>query len=206
MTLLDFNTVASSAFSYLENEFGFSVSVDTPGHLRFEGNGVFVSVRFDGIRSYELSVVVGPLECPHGERDRGFTLGEVLRLAEAPEAKDLALVQVSTQPSLERFARRMADALRTYGPQVLRGEQEAYGKLRALRDRELRTYQRGNDLRFARENARKAWQQRDYAGVVAALGPYELDLAPSETKRLQISRGNKGAKTKAPDSNEGTGG
>jgi hypothetical protein len=185
---LDFTTVALDAFAYLISNFGFVTTISDPEHVRFEGNGVFVSVRFDGRRSYELGVELGLLRPLYGGRERRFTLGEVLRLAGAAEEKDLATAIVTEQVALERFTSEMAACLEKYGCPLLRGQQDAFEQLGSLSDRESSEYQRRNELRFAIENALRAWKEGNYVRVVAELGPVEPDLLPSDRKRLAIAR------------------
>jgi len=188
MASLHFTSAALDAFAYLVSDFGFVTTRSDPEHVRFEGNGVFVSVRFDGRRSYELGVELGPLQPLYEGRERRFNLGEVLRLAGASEAEGLATVMVTEQAALERFTSRMATCLRRYGSPLLRGEQEAFKRLGALGDAESRAYQHRNELRFAVEDAQRAWKSGDYQQVVAALEPFEAELSASDRKRLAMAR------------------
>ena len=188
MTTLDFTSVALDAFAYLKSDFGFVTTKTEPEHVRFEGNGVFVSVRFDARRSYELGVEFGPLHPLYDGRERRFNLGELLRLAGAPEAEELATVMVTEQAALEEFASKMASCLRKYGRPLLRGEREVFRQLGDLSDRESKAYQHRNELSFAVEEARRAWTEGDYERVVANLSPFEPELAPSDRKRLAMAR------------------
>ncbi len=188
MSSFDLPSVASDAFAFLVADFGFVERIVGPEHVRFEGNGAFVDVRFDAHRSFELVVELGRLRAPAPGAERTFNLGEVLRAAGSPEAADLACVQVVTSGALERFTRRMAEVLRIHGAPLLRGEQEAYERLEAQSDRESRAYEHQKDLEYAIRDAREAWSRGDHPAVVSALEPFEPELPPSERKRLEVSR------------------
>ena len=188
MGSVKFMSAVASAFSFLEREYGYACVVGGPSHCRYEGNGVFVGIRYDSSCSFELAVRFGPINGGYPDDETDFTLGELLRLECAPEAKDLSFVQASTVKRMEHYTERMAAALKRHGESILSGNRLAFERLNTLRADEAHAYQRENELRCAREDARTAWQARDYAGVVRALESFEGELTSTEDGWLEFSR------------------
>lgn len=170
---------ATVPFDELAARFGFDPSARTDTRVEYRRGSTFFRVRFDLTRSFEVGVEVG-----HGERV--FNLGEVLRWAGVDDAGSWA--QVTEQGPLERAVAQMAEALQLNGQRLLRGDAHAFADLAKFSSGEAVAYQHAKDLQRAVQSGREAWQRGSYAEVVAALAPFESDLADSDRKRLEMAR------------------
>ena len=60
--ILSLEKAAKDAFGFLETKYRFSCVESGPWSLQYESLKVFVSVDFDGMRSYELGCSIGRLD------------------------------------------------------------------------------------------------------------------------------------------------
>ena len=190
MCNLDLQLHTQIAFEFLESEFGFSRSYAGPERVTYAALNMEVHVLFDLQRSFELNVTIAlddETTMPPGEPP--FSLGEVLRTLDAPEAARLGHVQVSNQPTLESFLDAMASALRKHGSGLLRGDATVFRALALNRSTECKAYEDERELAHQRGLANHAWEKRDFDAVVTALSSLKLELlTESEKKRLDIAR------------------
>jgi hypothetical protein len=93
ITMMDMQSPTRRAFGFLEREFGFSRTHEGPDLVTYTTPSVEVNVRFDSLRSFELGVTVALRDdVATRSAEPPFSLGEVLRTADAPEAARLACV------------------------------------------------------------------------------------------------------------------
>ncbi len=183
-----FEQIARDAFRFLESEHSFECVESGPWHVRYESAIVFVSIHFDGMRSYELGCSIGRLDDMEGSRKVPFDIGEIFRCeidsGEIPQSG----FQVTSNDALQRAAVRLAESLRRYGGKFLKGNDEDFRAVSALRNRECDDYETKNQMRHAREAANKAWRSGDHYKVVELLSPLQEWLDPSEVKKLEYAR------------------
>ncbi|HOY56743.1 MAG TPA: hypothetical protein PK640_01235 [Verrucomicrobiota bacterium] len=148
--------------------------------MRYESRTVFVELVFDGDRSFELGLLVG-------KGDAWFSIDEILRFRGAPDAASFSLIQITTTLAMARWVQKLADALRTYGSDLIAGNSTSFADLADCRRKEARTYALRENLRAARANADAAWRRKDYATVVKALKPLRAALTAAEVGKLEYA-------------------
>lgn len=179
----DFENLTKKYFAFLETSFGFTKRLVDAAQARYETKKVYVLIGYDYNCSYELSVDLGETSAT----GPAFNLGEVLRYANAPPEIPSSF-QVTSTDALEQCLEKLAQALWKYGSELLRDDRNAFVRLARLRDKEGREFELESRLRYARSDAEKAWQKKNYEAVVAALAPLNRHLSPAEKKRLEYAR------------------
>jgi hypothetical protein len=167
-------------------ESGYRCVESTPSWVRFESANVFVELVFDGNRSYELGLLFG-LKRSARIGVVSFSIAELLRLRGAEEADRFSLIQVTSPESLASFVEQLAKMLRTYGSDIILGNEEIFAELAEQRQREVKAFALEGKLRMARAQAERAWRNKDYATVVAVLAPLRSALTPSEIGKLEFA-------------------
>lgn len=187
MALVFANHVHES-FEFLILKYGFQCASSSEHCVRYENDRVFVNVRYDKERSYELDVEVGQKNVLFNGQERPFNLGEVLRLKEVEAKEQYTFLQASNQQDLVGAIRRLASLLDIYASELLQGDQFAFKALANLREREGRQYALEKELQFIRSDADKAWEAKDYAKMVRLYSPVEQLLTPAEKKKLEYAK------------------
>lgn len=191
MLNLNFSEVVTRRFSFLTTEYKFKL-VESSEHLvRYESDKIFVNVRYDRDRSYELDVEIWERNVLPEEQDRPFSLAEALRNNGAPEESLYRCIQASTQPVLEAFIDSLADSLRRYGEEFLIGNKRAFAELGDQRDRECSVYAIDQKLVAVRRSAEEAWRDKNYVKIIALYESIEAYITPSERKKLVYARNKK---------------
>ena len=177
-----FESAAFDAFSYLVDDFGYQITKRSRGLITYSGNGGFVTILHDFNGSCELSLFLG-------EEDQlpSFGFGKALRSCNAPAEKPYSY-RVGEGARLPKVIGELAERLRLYCSDVLKGESEAFQKLKKLQEIECNAFERERRLRSARGAANQAWSIGDYQEVVDALGPHENFLRKSEQMKLDFAR------------------
>lgn len=183
MTDLGLQSQAETHFGFLVSERGYRCVDSSPDRVRFESSSTFIELGFDGNRSFELGLLVGMV----ASRDVPFTIDEILRFHNAPEAASLSLVQVTTREALARWVAKLSAALRAYGSELIDGDEVRFAALARQRQKEVQDYAIERDLQAARAEAELAWQKSDYASVIRVLKPLRSALTASELKKLEIA-------------------
>ena len=174
---------AERSFGFLLRERGYTCTESTPCRMRFESRTVFVELVFDGERSFELGLLVGKRDA----YSPPFSIDEILRFRRAPDAASFSLIQITTSLAMARWVQKLADALRTYGSDLLTGNSTSFAELANCCRKEARTYALRERLRAARPNPDAAWRRRDYATVVKALKPLRAALTAAEVGKLEYA-------------------
>lgn len=151
--------------------------------MRFESRTVFVELVFDGERSFELRLFVGKGDA----YSPPFSIDEILRFRGAPDAASFSLIQITTSLAMARWVQKLADALRTYGSDLLAGNSTSFAELANCRRKGARTYALREHLRAARADSDAAWRRKDYATVVKALKPLRAALTAAEVGKLEYA-------------------
>ena len=95
---------------------------------------------------------------------------------------------MSDETKLSKFVDALAGSLKSYCSELLLGAPKAFRQLRILREAECEAFGRERELRYARDDASKAWSLGDYQQVVNVLMPHEDSLSKSEKMKLEIVR------------------
>lgn len=183
-----FQEIAREAFKFLESEYSFECVESGSWHVRYESDTVFVSIHFEGMRSYELGCSIGRLDDMNGSRKVPFDVGEIFRCEIGSGEVPQSGFQVTSNDALKRASVSLAESLWRYGGKFLKGDNEAFRKVSGLRNRECNDYEIKNRIRYARDATNEAWRSGNYYKVVELLSPIQEWLEPSEVKKLEYAR------------------
>lgn len=183
---LGFETIAKSAFVFLENKYGFLCVETGPWKVAYRSPNVFVTARFDGNRSYEIGLELGRIDNYAGSLDVPYNLGELLRTE--GQSNEVTSYQVTTTEALRKYTFRLASLLREHGHSFLIGDDLAFCRVAELRNTESLNYAMENELRQTRVSLEDAWRKKEYLRIVELLSPLQEWLEPSELKKLQYAQ------------------
>jgi hypothetical protein len=181
-SVLRFEEAVLNSFGFLTRDYGFRRLDANPSLVRFERNGIIVSIGLDR-DSFEISATVSLSDS--GEE---FTVWELARLMGTPDVGPGTFLQASTTDRVERLVPILADALRKYGRPALDGDRGLFSRLRELQQRESEAFLRTGRLRWIREQVQTAWSEHDYRKVVQLLEEVRSDLSAAELKKLSYAR------------------
>lgn len=173
---------AKCHFDRVADEHELSCVVANAQYIRYESAAAYFTVNFDRDRSYELHIEIGQQTA--GSFKRPFSLSEILRLRNVPEAEQVSGIAASNTAKLINVASFVSDLLLKYAGDFLNGSEFSFVQIARFREKESIKSALERELRTARLQADIAWKNKDYAGVILALEPVESHLSPSECKRL----------------------
>lgn len=185
--MLNFKDHVLKSFHFLESGYSFHCVDANELCVRYESDKVFVVVRFDNGRSFELDVEIGQRDILYNGKERLFNMGEVLRLKGVEKKEGYSFLQASGQSSLENAIDTLSGYLEKYGNDLLKGNRLTFKSLIDLRLREGEEYAIARDLRFIRHEAEKAWKKRDYRKFVSLYDPIKPYMTGSEKKKLEYA-------------------
>ncbi|BDY07053.1 hypothetical protein [Ferrimonas sp. YFM] len=188
MSLSGFKRATVSEFAYLEESFGFSRVDGLDGTARYESDEVIVIVSYDFGHGYDLEVCIGQQGRTDYEPEETFDLREVAML-KGVEALDLQTsFAAASEESMVRCLEKMASLLLDIGPDLLKGDAEAFLALKEQRDLESHELAIETRLSHIRRQLGPAWQAKDYKQVEELLRNVEHLLTESEKNKLSFSR------------------
>ena len=182
--MLDFANLVHQHFDALAAQHKMSCLISNNKMVRFEGEKTFLQVRFDAGRSFEIGVEIGEKQNSAHRLERPFNLAEILRLKGVSEIECIECLQASKSKVLSNAVELLSNLVTRYANSLLDGTESDFIALAKLRDRECTEYAYARDLRYARSDAEKAWENKNYVRVVNAYKPFITALMPSEKKRL----------------------
>jgi hypothetical protein len=124
-------------------------------------NEVFLTVRYDAKRSYEIDVEVGPLKAFFNGQERPFNLGEVLRTEGVAEGEDYRAFQAQNSGVLERCISKLASLVSLNAQDYLLNNNFSFKRLSDRREAECAQYELNTRLDGIRREAQEAWQKKD---------------------------------------------
>lgn len=176
---LNFPHVVGQAFSFLEDA-GFHEIEATPTIVRYRKDDLVCNV-YHGRRSYELGFQIGP----EGEE---YPVSALIRASD-PAAYDQYRTPVATTPAqLASGIKQLADLVRRYGQQALRGDATFFAELRRQQKVWAEAYALDVLAQQIRPKAEAAFREKRYreaAELYAKIGPR---LTATEQKKLEVAR------------------
>jgi len=187
MNASHFADLVKNCFGFLE-DLSFAYTWDGGFSVRFNSSTVFVAVVYDATRSYELRIEIGLQAGIVRPIERPFSVSELLRVAGRPDlAEATSLIQARPDEVGDRLE-WLANVLSKHGQEFLNGELEVFNALDEQREADCRAYAARSEVLYAKREAAKAWNEKNYGEVVRQLDPIKEYLAASEQKRLEIAR------------------
>jgi hypothetical protein len=182
-----FNDAVHRYFDPLAGQHGLRCVSSTPEIVRFANGKVFLQVRFSASGSFEVGVEVGEIPTSADLSERPFNLAEVLRLQASPDAIYVERLRASRPDVLTCAVERLSVLTEKYAFGLLDGVAADFVRLGEFRGKECVEYALSCDLRYAREDAERAWANKNYLAVVKAYKPFETALTEVERKRLAFA-------------------
>ncbi len=164
---------------------GFAAAGNSPFELHFQRDRVLVTVRWDGPRVGELSIVIGAED----SKEPPLELDDVLEVSDLPK-KDLWLARMQTHDAdaLSRLLTRATELLMSHAKPLLRGDEKSIAKAYAARAERSQEYTKRVSVGSRTlDAADAAWQQKDYDRVLALLGPVRDRLDKARRRRLDFA-------------------
>lgn len=183
-----FAKLAQDEFSFLVSKYNFRCAAATNYVVRYESDEVFVAVRYDATRSYELDVEIGQLNVLYGGEERPFNLGEVLRLEGVAEKENYTFFQASDSVALTNCVARLSSLLSAHAAELLQNNKFSFKRLSDLREKECDQYELETNLAHIRREAQIAWKNRDYPKVASLYKPVENAISELERKKLVFAQ------------------
>jgi hypothetical protein len=180
---LGFVAAGRAAFDFVtEPPYSLWLAYQDEGRIGYEGDDVVLVVLHDLI-SYELDVALSrPSEAE--EVRHPYTLADLIRVADPARARAYRQFAATTTPSVQRGTADLASEFRKCGLEALTNSGNFYQEMSAARAESIRQF--GIELadQHAREQAERAWLQRDFQAVVLAYRAMEGRLSRVERERF----------------------
>lgn len=187
MNSINFENAVNTEFKFLEYSYGLRCVSTSPVMVRYQNNNVFVVIRYDVNRSYELMVEIGQMQALFNGLERPFSLSEILSFNRVNEANIHSAFQASTPESVANCLTMMANQLSKYGSDFINNDVTAFKRLSEQRDKECNDYELQTKLRYIRNDAQTAWKNNDYKQIIALFEPIKDVLRDSEIKKLNYA-------------------
>jgi hypothetical protein len=182
-----FPEAVMTSFRFLVEEFRFACVKQDATIVRFESNEVFVNI-YHGRASYELGVEIGQLRKDTDVPECGFTLGEIISVADSKIGSMYRPYQISMPQQINKFVSETAELVRRYATSALIGDRAYFQRLSDLRVRISNAYIKEMELSRIRTDVEVAWREKNYKQVVELYGAVEDDLTSSEIKKLGYAK------------------
>jgi hypothetical protein len=183
---LRFCTEARHHFDPVAQRFGLLCVAYGEHNVRYENDKVFLDVKFDNRRSYELGLEIGKRHTI--DPSPGYSLAEILRLRGVPDAAFVSALMIRDESRLPGILARLVRLTLDHAADFLMGNGFAFAQVKKFRNRESAEFELAAKLSHARLAVNTAWTAKNYKAVVKAFAPLEPFLSPAEKKRLEYSR------------------
>jgi hypothetical protein len=187
---LGFAEAVRSAFDFLIADYSFRCVKSDMTFVRYESPDVFVNV-YHGRASYEIGVEIGLVNNPWGQAERSFTIRDIVEFngAEKETGYTRVVTFSANDPALvKKFVNRLADFVKIYAVQELRGNLMAFEQLRSFVESEAERYEKEQEISQIKREANKAWQQKNYVSLVKLYEQIEESLTPAEAKKMEYAK------------------
>ena len=139
---INFAGLVKAEFKFIEDKYNFHCVYSSPELVRYESCDIFVLIRFDVSRSYELEVEVGQRKELFDGKERPFSLKEILRLRKSNQPPVHSAIQSDSPKVVENNLKKMSALLSQYGAEFLQNDLFAYKRLSDQRKKECDDYER----------------------------------------------------------------
>lgn len=185
-TQLGFAEEVISNFCFLTQKYNFRLVKAEPTFVRYESHNVFVNI-YHGRASYELGFEVGQLIDAPGQ-ERAFSLSDIIDLLSASEETDYILLQASTAERVKEYVSKLAAMVKKYAGAALQGDPQVFKRLSKIQLEKSNKLLKEWNLSEIREQAEKAWHEKDYALLAKLYDSIRGELSPAEAKKLEYAK------------------
>lgn len=184
---LGFAEAVLSAFNFLTKEYGFHLVKADATFVRYESPHVFVNV-YHGRASYELGFEIGRLIDMAGQGEHPFSLAMVIELMGAQIETGYTLLQASSPERVKKYVPKLADLVKKYAASALKNDSNTFKLLAETRSRMSDEIHKDMKLKDTREDAEKAWREKNYSKLASLYESISEDLTPAESKKLDYAK------------------
>jgi hypothetical protein len=183
---LEFVASARLAFDFVtEPPYSLWLESQDEGRVNYADAEVGLAITH-GLLSYELDLAVWREAVP-AEVTHPYGMPDLIRVADPDLARSYRAFAATTEAGVERGLTKLAADLRSYGRSALSGSAEFFTRMsqgRALAARETGSERQDKQIR---EQAGRAWRDRDFAKVVKEYSALADRMSPSERARLRYA-------------------
>jgi|SRR5579859_2457967 len=170
-----FKTSVHRFFDPIGSAAGLACTAETPDHVRFENETVFLEVSFDRRRSREISVAIGQrLRTPEMF---AFNLVDVLRACGYPNLSQVEALRGATAEAVDGAIEILAGLTEKYALELLHNNREEFLY--------VGTFRRWASLKYAWERNNPKSMIAAYPGLISS-PCYERVRSTLNTQDLQI--------------------
>lgn len=179
---LGFAEAVRSAFAFLR-QYGFAEIEAAPTIVRFASGDVGLTL-YHGRSSYEVGAEIGL----RGSTEPGYTLSEVIRLADPAEGAKYRNLAVTTKESVRNAAATVASLLKKFGEAALIADSKCFSRLEDQRRAWSESYALDVLADQVLPRADEAFRQGRYAEAADLYERIRPRLSPAETKKLDLAK------------------
>jgi hypothetical protein len=183
---LGFPKAVIREFNFLEEK-GFRSTQKNVTLVRYESERVFINV-YHGRASYELNVEIGLRPASAEERERPFSISEIIELISGQREGEFTPPQSNTPEGVRKFVSQLASMVEKYAEPALAGDCLFFDQLSMLRLEKSEAFLKELKLKAVRRAADAAWHEKDYASVIKLYEPLQENLTLAEMKKLSYAR------------------
>jgi len=172
-------------FDFLE-DFYFRVAKSEPTYVRYESAKIFINI-YHGRSSYELGIEIGEIGNGDSHSGRVFYIDNIIKFV-ASHISIERIHSASSKKLVQKGVSQLAELVKKYATPILKGDAQF---LEALWKDTLRLREEfavSQQLRYVREKALTAWQQKDYAKLVELYESIKKYLTKVEEKKLNFAK------------------
>lgn len=145
----DLKEVASGAFGFLLKEYGFRLVKSESNLVRYQSAKVFINIRL-GRASLEIKVEIGLLPSQYDDSQPKFLLTEIIELLGNRREIEYSYFQGITREQLQKNLPILAELVKKYAKDVLKGDYLVIQNLERLRFDSAAGFDKGK--RFDQDN------------------------------------------------------
>ena len=172
-----FAQLAEENFLFLQNEFSMNIQEKrTDECVCFKSNVSWIEIWFD---KYSLSVEMGTNDGLYQA-----SLWDIMQLTSG-EGRS-ASYMAADEEKLIKGLRLLSSYVKQYCNKALAGDIEFYKELQKIKEERNQEYAYRNRINSIEEQAKIAWENRNYKEIISLYRPIFEHLSPLQKKRLEI--------------------
>lgn len=184
-----FEEAVKNNFNFLVQQLGFRLDkIEQTGYskvIRYESPSVYVSLIY-GPPAYEPEMAFGRIGIDDVPGNQGFHPGDLVLLRNSFGWKWGAVNPKN--PVLVEIVAGHAQVLRECGSACLLGDQASYEEMKVRRDNAIEAWHQEEKVNSVRNDAKVAWESKDYRAVGRLLESIETMLTDTEKKKLEYAK------------------
>lgn len=182
-----FKAVVLGTFASIMSRYGYELVESDDSYARLDSHSSSIQVHYDRRRSFEVGVGFSELAIGELVRRIPFNLGEVFRECAVPDAGTASFFQSHNILEVRSYLASVAERLMNYCEPVLSGDRRFFEAVNHRRSVESAAYTRQVQLQSVRDEADRAWRDKEYQEFVNLLVEFRDMLPESDQKKLEYA-------------------